>query len=302
LGAPVDVWLTLVGDNSQVSRRIKMEIAMADTWDMSFLVDQATQIKETRGNLARHFGMLQQVLIGKHLVNFVGEEDRLPLMRMMGRLSQRHWNEVVSVNFHTPMSGERRLALQARPGSGPMAWWLLLSESAVDTVKPIAEVSEGDALATEDEFSAVAAAAAAGAGKPLDLSVFRAEVLSSVLATGMGLTAIKSAELDQKIGATLQDSATGGVVSRPEPGHYALIHDKGVAADHIAGQITESAAGIGVPATSLGLSHKTMPLTADADAAAVRDLMRNMRHNLSGKPEPQKSGFMAKVKGFVGMD
>ena len=40
---------------------------MADTWDMSFLVDQATQIQEARGNLSRHFGMLQQVLIGVSL-------------------------------------------------------------------------------------------------------------------------------------------------------------------------------------------------------------------------------------------
>jgi hypothetical protein len=275
---------------------------MAETWDMSFLVDQTTQIQETRGNLARHFGMLQQVLIGKHLVNFVGEEDRLHVMRMMGRLSQRNWNAVVSISFRTPMSGERRVALQARPGSGPMAWWLLLSESGVETVKPIAEVSEGDALATEDEFSVVAAAAAAGAGQPLDLSVFRADVLSSVLATGLGLSAVKSAELDQKIGETLQDSATGGVVSRPEPGHYAVIHEKDVPAHHIAGKITESAAEAGVAADKLGLSHKTLPVTADADAAAVRDLLRSMRSSLNGRSEPQKAGFMAKVKSLVGMN
>jgi hypothetical protein len=246
--------------------------------------------------------MLQQVLIGKHLVNFVGEADRLAFMRMMGRLSQRSWNDVVSVSFHTPMSGERRLALQARPGSGPMAWWLLLSENDVEGLKPIAEVSEGDALATEDEFSVVAAAAAAGAGKPLDLSVFRAEVLTSVLATGMGLSPAKSAELEEKIGATLLDSATGGVVSRPEPGHYALMHDKDVPAHQIAGKITESAEEVGVPAAKLGLSHETVPVTPDVDAAAMRDLLRNLRSNLSDRGEPQKTGFMARVKSLVGIN
>jgi len=275
---------------------------MADTWDMSFLVDHATQIQETRGNLARHFGMLQQVLIGKHLVNFVGEEDRLPFMRMMGRLSQRNWNEVVTVNFRTPVSGERKLALQARPGSGPMAWWLLLSENGAETYKSIAEVSEGDALATADEFAVVASAAAAGAGKPLDLSVFRAEVLTAALATGMGLTALKSTELDQKIGETLQDSASGGVVARPEAGHYALLHEKDVPAHAIAEKITETAAEAGVSAAALGLSHKTVPVAADADAEAVRDLMRNMRQNLSGRDAPQKAGFMAKMKGLVGIN
>ncbi len=88
--------------------------------------------------------------------------DRLPFMRMMGRLSQRSWNELVTIGFKTPMSGELKVALQARPGSGPMAWWLLLSETTTDGLKTIAEASEGDALASEDEFAVVAAAAAAG--------------------------------------------------------------------------------------------------------------------------------------------
>ena len=275
---------------------------MADTWDMSFLVDQATQIQEARGNLAKHFGMLQQVLIGKHLVNFVGDDDRLHVMRMMGRLASRSWNEVVIIGFKTPMSGELTVALQARPGSGPMAWWLMLSETVAEGLRPIAEVSDGEALATEDEFATVAAAAAAGAGRPLDLSVFRTEVLTGALATGMGLSALKSAELDQKIGATLIDTAAGGVVSRPEPGHYALMHDKDVPAETIAGKISETAAEVGVPAEQLGLSHKTVAMPVDADAAAMRDLMRNMRRDLSGREERKSSGgFMSKVKSLVGI-
>jgi hypothetical protein len=273
---------------------------MADTWDMSFLVDQATQIQEARGNLSRHFGMLQQVLIGKHLVNFIDDDDRLPFMRMMGRLSQRSWSEAVSVTFRTPISGERKLALQARPGSGPMAWWLLLSEESAETVKPISEVSEGDPLASEDEFTAVATAAAAGAGKPLDLSVFRAHALT-VSPASAGLSAAKHAELEQKIGETLIDSAAGGVVSRPEPGHYALMHAKDVPAQAIAGKITETAAEVGVPAEALGLSHKTEAVTPDADAMAVRDLMRNMRDNLSGRTEHKSIGFMDRMKSLVGI-
>jgi len=274
---------------------------MADTWDMSFLVDHATQIQEARGNLAKHFGMLQQVLIGKHLVNFVTDDDRLPFMRMMGRLSQRNWNELVTIGFKTPMSGELKVALQARPGSGPMAWWLMLSESAIDGLKTITEVSAGDAFATEDEFSVVASAAVAGVGRPLDLSVFRTEVLTTALATGMGLSPAKSAELDQKIGATLQDSASGGVVSRTEPGHYALMHDKDMPAQQIAGKITETAAEAGVPAATLGLSHQTVPVPPDADVAAMRDLMRNLRQNLSSRPERKSGGFMSKVKNMVGI-
>ena len=274
---------------------------MADTWDMSFLVDPATQIQEARGSLAKHFGMLQQVLIGKHLVNFVGDDDRLPVMRMMGRLAQRNWDQVVTVTLKTPMSGEIKVALQARPGSGPMAWWLMLSETPIDGARPITEVSDGDALATEDEFAVVASAAAAGAGKPLDLSVFRTEVLTTALATGMGVSATTSAELDQKIGETLQDSAVGGVVSRPEPGHYALVHDRDLPAHEIAEKITETAEEAGISAATLGLSHKTQPVPEDADVTAMRDLMRNMRQTMTVRTAPPKT-FMDKVKGLVGIN
>jgi hypothetical protein len=234
-------------------------------------------------------------------VNFIGDDDRLHVMRMMGRLSQRNWSEVVRVTLRTPMSGENKLALQARPGSGPMAWWLMLSENGAANARPIAEVSEGEAMATEDEFAAVASAAAAGAGRPLDLSVFRAHVLT-VSPSGAGLSAAKHAELDQKIGETLIDTAAGGVVSRPEPGHYALVHDKDVPAQDIAGKITETAAEAGVSAEKLGLSHKTEAVPAEADAAAMRDLMRDMRNNLSGRIERKPSGgFMSKMKSLVGM-
>jgi hypothetical protein len=162
-------------------------------------------------------------------------------------------------------------------------------------------VSDGDAMATEDEFATVAAAAAAGAGRPLDLSVFRAHVLT-VSPTGAGLSAARHAALDQKIGETLIDNAAGGVVSRPEAGHFALMHDKDVPAEDLAGKLTETAAEVGVPAEKLGLSHKTMPVPADTDAEAMRDLMRDMRSNLSGRTEHKSSGgFMSKMKSMVGM-
>jgi hypothetical protein len=223
-------------------------------------------------------------------------------MRMMGRLSQRNWTEIVAIGFKTPLSGEIKVALQARPGSGPMAWWLMLSESGTEGLKSIGEVSEGEAFATEAEFAMVASAAVAGVGRPLDLSVFRTEVLTGALATGMGLSPTRSAELDQKIGATLQDSAAGGVVARPEPGHYALVHEKDMSAQAIAGRITETAAEAGVPAEQLGLSHRTMPVPTDADREAMQDLLRHMRQNLTGRSERKPSGgFMERVKSLVGI-
>jgi hypothetical protein len=252
---------------------------MADSWDMSFLVDQATQIREARGNLGKHFGMLQQVMIGKHLVNFVGAEDRLAFLRMMGRLSQRNWTETVALRFRTPLSGELRVALQARPGSGPMAWWIMLGEQGAGQLPLISEVGGGEALASEEEFGAVAAAASGDAPGKLDLSVFRAAALADK--AGAALSESKHAELDQKIGATLRESATGGIVTQPSPGEYALVHGKDVPAEQIAERLTVTADAIGVSKQTLGLSHDSE--TLPQDGKDVREMIHNLRLDLAGR-------------------
>jgi hypothetical protein len=282
----IDVWLTEARDNRGDHHRqpaSSTESApMADSWDMSFLVDPATQIRETRGNLAKHFGMLQQVLIGKHLVNFVGAEDRLAFLRMMGRLSQRNRTERVAFRLRTPLSGELRLALQARPGSGPMAWWLMTGEQGADQLPLISEIESGDGMANEEEFGAVAAAAAGDTPGKLDLSVFRAGVLADGRPGG-ALSQSEQAELDQKIGETLRGTAAGGIVTQPSPGEYALIHGRDVPAEQIAERLMVTADAAGVSKQELGLFHETEPVPEDSQAQAVREMIHNLRLDIAGR-------------------
>jgi hypothetical protein len=270
---------------------------MADSWDMSFLVDQATQIQEARGNLGRHFGVLQQVLIGKHLVNFIGAEDRLAFLRMMGRLSQRSWNETVACRLRTPLSGERRVALQARPGPGPMAWWLMMSESGAAALPLIAEAEGGAAMASEAEFGAIAAAASGDAPNGLDLSVFRASALAGN-AAGAKLPQSKQAELDQKIGATLRETATGGIVTQPARGEYALVHGRELPVEQIAERISVTVGAAGVSKQQLGLSHDSNPLPADTQAGDVAEMIHNLRLDLAGRATGiKRSGSGYRVSG-----
>jgi hypothetical protein len=286
---------------------------MADSWDMSFLVDQATQIQEARGSLSRHFGVLQQVLIGKHLVNFIGADDRLAFLRMMGRLSQRTWNERVACRLRTPLSGEKRVALQARPGNGPMAWWLMMSETGAEALPLIGEAQDGEAMASEQEFGAVAAAASTDAPTGLDLSVFRASVLADH-APGAKLSQSRHAELDQKIGATLRETATGGIVTQPARGEYALVHGREVPAEQIAERIGVTADTVGVSAQDLGLFHDSNPLPADAQPDDVREMIHNLRLDLAGRAtgmtrsggsyrapgDGRKPSLIASLLGFIG--
>jgi hypothetical protein len=255
---------------------------MADSWDMSFLVDEKTQIQEARGNLTRHFGMLTQMLIGKHLVNFVGAEDRLAFLRMMARLTQRRWNATVAFRLQTPLSGELRVGLQARPGPRPMAWWLMVGEAGADQLPLISEVENGAAMASEEEFGAIAAAASGDAPGALDLSVFRAAALADN-ETAAKLSESKHAELDQKIGETLRETATGGIVTQPSPGEYALVHGTGLPAEQIAERIAVAADAVGVSKQELGLSHDSETLAEDMRAKEVRDLIHNLRLDLAGR-------------------
>ncbi|HEY4163397.1 MAG TPA: PAS domain-containing protein [Dongiaceae bacterium] len=263
---------------------------MAESWDMSFLIDQATQIQEARGNLGRHFGVLQQVLVGKHLVNFVGAEDRLPFLRMMGKLSQRATADIVSIRFKTPLSGEHQLAMQARPGPSPTTWWLLLSDGVADAdaVPAIADLVEADAMASEAEFTALAQSIGSEMPSSMDLSVFRSALLADNQPAEM-LSEAKSTELEQRIGDTLRENATGGIVTQSAPGEYALMHDKQVPAQQIADRIVVAADQAGVSAETLGLSHQTEAMPEDAEAKEVRDLIRNMRQDLAERGKPKRA-------------
>lgn len=266
---------------------------MAETWDMSFLVNQATQIQEARGNLGRHFGMLQQVLIGRPLVNFVDAEDRLAFLRMMGKLSQRNSTEKVAVRLRTPMGGDKKVALQARPGSGPMAWWLMISEAGAEALPPIGDIEAGDPMASEEEFGALVAStvAAGGAGAvPTghDLSVFRTGALADRTDADI-VSAAKASELEYRIGVTLRENATGGIVSNPERGHYTLVHDKQITPEEIAERITVAAVEVGVPAQALGLSHDTEAVPEDAGSKEIRELIHAMRKDLSQRGKGGKN-------------
>lgn len=275
---------------------------MAESWDMSFLVDQSTQIEDARGNLSRHFGVLQQVLTGKHLVNFVGAEDRLPFLRMVGKLSQRTTADVMSVRFKTPLSGDHKLAMQARPGTSPTNWWLMLSDSIPDSVPAIGDIAGTGPMATEAEFSALVQSIGSEMPSSLDLSVFRAALLADNQSAA-GLSEAKSAELDNRIGETLRGSATGGIVTQPSPGEYAMVHDNQVPAQQIADRIVGAADSVGVTAEALGLSHQTEPLPEDGEAKEVRDLIRNMRQELVDRANPkrEKPSILSAIKSLVGI-
>jgi hypothetical protein len=129
----------------------------------------------------------------------------------------------------------------------------------------------------------------------LDLSVFRAALLADNQSSA-GLSEAKSAELDNRIGATLRESASGGIVTQPAPGEYAMVHDNQVPAQQIADRIAGAADSVGVSAETLGLTHQTEPLPEDTEARQVRDLIRNMRQELVERGQP-KRGRAAKARG-----
>lgn len=254
---------------------------MAETWDMSFLIDQTTRIHEARGNFGKYIGKPMRGLVGDHLVNFVAQEDRLLFLRFMARLLLQSGTNTATARIHTPIIGEKVFELDARTGSRPKSWWLMLSSSNVRGYAPLSSMVSSDPVASGDEFGQLARSAARQAGKQLDVTLFQSKAVSE---RSFGkLTKERRDALDKKIGEVLLESTITGVVTKPELGQYAVIHGADELPQAISDKILAAASEMDVSEQELGLSRTTEKLTADVEVEDVARMIRDMRKKIAAR-------------------
>ncbi len=252
---------------------------MADSWDMSFLVDQATTIHEARGNFGQHLGTPLRGLVGEHLINFVAQEDRLLFLRFMAKLLLQSGTTTATARIHTPIIGEKVFELDARNGSRAKTWWMMLSATNARGYAPLAHVVDSDPLASGDEFSQLATSAARKAGGQLDMTLFQSKAVAGRNAAGM--TEERRAELDQKIGEVLMDATDTGIVTKPEAGQYAVLHGAAVSPRQISERIVAAASEMAISEQELGLSETTEKLEETIASEDVARIVSNMRERLA---------------------
>lgn len=261
---------------------------MADTWDLSFLIDQATRIHEARGNFGKYIGRPMRGLVGDHLVNFVAREDRLLFLRFMARLLLQTGTNTATARLHTPVIGEKIFELDARNGSRPKTWWLMLSSSNARGYAPLSSLVSSDPLANGDEFGHLARSAARQGGKQLDVTLFQSKAVSE---RSFGrLTKERREELDKKIGEVLLSATSTGMVTKPDLGQYAVMHGADERPQDISNKIVAAASAMDISEQELGLSRTTETLPADVEVEDVARMIRDMREKINARENADATG------------
>ena len=251
---------------------------MANTWDMSFLVDQATKIHEARGNFGQHLGRPLRGLVGEHLINFVAQEDRLLFLRFMAKLLLQSGVTTATARIHTPIIGEKIFELDARNGNRAKTWWMMLSATNSRGFAPLSSVVDTDPLASGDEFGLLARnAAKQGAGK-LGMTLFQSRAVAE---RSFGkMTKERRDALDKRIGEVLIEATDTGIVTKPDVGQYAMLHGANISPQQISERIVQAANELEITETELGLTRTTEALAENVEAEDVGRMIRSMREKL----------------------
>lgn len=263
---------------------------MSESWDMSFLIDQATRIHEARGNFGKHFGKPLRGLVGDHLVNFVAQEDRLLFLRFMAKLLLQTGITTATARIHTPIIGEKVFELDARNGIRAKTWWLMLSATNSRGYAHLSAVVDTNPMANGDEFGQLATSVAKAGGGKLGMTLFQSKAVAE---RSFGkMTPERREALDKRIGEVLVEATDTGIVTKPEVGQYAVLHGADVSAQQISDRIVQAASEMDITETDLGLSRTTETLAENVEAEDVGRMIRNMREKLvdraTREPIPQR--------------
>jgi hypothetical protein len=254
---------------------------VSDKWEFSLLVDQASRVLEARGMFEVYLGGKANQVIGRPLLSYLDEAERLPFLRYMARLLVRGEAEAVSATLRTPAVGIKRFAMAAKIGEAGRSWWILFSQEVKGLSEVLAAGTGAQAFASEQELD-LAARAHDHAAKPLDITVFRARAVSD---EATALSAEQRQSIDKELSQKLMDHAHDRMVSHQSAGEYALLHERGTDASTIRDQLAAVAASHNLQPDALGIEHETVRLDPGVGAAeAIRGLRRKMQERDIAEP------------------
>jgi len=251
----------------------------ADRWEFSLLVDRTSRIIEARGLFELYFGVRAGTLVGRHLVAYLDESERLAFLRYMSRLRVSGEVEPVTATLHTPAVGAKRFAMAARTGEGGSFWWLMFGheENVPATPPPLSDAEQP--FASTEEIATLADAHD-HAKFPLDLTLFRAQFLRQDPPPRRFTSEARKA-LDDALGDSLRPYAHQHVVARPDIGEYALLHGRAKSVLEMGQRLVTVAQRHRLSARALGLIHETRRLPLEVPTAELIQEMRRKirRHN-----------------------
>lgn len=255
---------------------------MAETWDLSLLIDTSTRIHDARGMTGHHLGLEARHLPDHHFIEFVEESNRAAFRRRLVKMVA-HKLDIVRVRVLTASEGAQEFfaALRTSPAEGQ--WWLMLVASLRDETAPLAAL-ERTGLAEGDEFMMLVESAARQLSGEVDLMQVRAEMLTDAGAAASKTPAEVRQKLESEFHEIVVEHAYENIATSPQPGEYLMLKDRSTPAVDVLNKLGAAAERMDIPAADLGLKAKTVPmesLAGDFSQANIDGVVYDLRHDPS---------------------
>ncbi len=274
---------------------------MAETWDLSLLIDNSTRIYDARGMTGQHLGLEARYLPDRLFIDFVDPANRGAFRRRLVKMTAGKL-DIVRVRVITGSEGSQEFFAALRPATIAEQWWLMLAAGLREETPALAAL-ERTGLADGDEFMMLVESAARQLGGQVDLMQVRAELL-----TDDGAAASKTApevreRLASEFGEIVTENAYDNIATSPQPGEYLMLKDRAKPAAEVLNKLGAAAERMDIPASDLGLAAKTVAMeTLDGDFSQVNinGIVYDLRHDPS-KPvqqwelEPQPKSWIKPV-------
>lgn len=255
---------------------------MAETWDLSLLIDTSTRIHDARGMTGQHLGLEARHLPDHHFIEFVEETNRAAFRRRLVKMVARKL-DIVRVRVLTASEGAQEFfaALRTSPAEGQ--WWLMLAASLRDETAPLAAL-ERTGLAEGDEFMMLVESAARQLNGEVDLMQVRAALLTEHGGAASGTPADVRQKLESEFHDIVVEHAYENIATNPQPGEYLMLKERSKPAAEVLDQLGAAAERMDIPAADLGLDAKTVPmesLAGDFSRANIHSVVYDLRHDPS---------------------
>ena len=251
---------------------------MAETWDLSLLIDTSTKIFDARGMTGRHLGVEARHLPDHFFIEYVDPDNRGPFRRRLVKMVARKL-EMVRVRVMTGSEGAQEFFATLRESPAEGQWWLMLAASLRDETPALAAL-ERTGLAEGDEFMMLVESAARQLNGQVDLMQVKADILSEQSASKASPEVRK--KLESEFNEIVTENAYDNIATQPQPGEYLLLKDRAKPAAEVMDQLSAAAERLSIPAAELGLAARTMAmehLNGDFSQANINGVVYDLRHD-----------------------
>jgi len=277
---------------------------MAETWDLSLLIDTSTKIYDARGMTGQHLGLEARFLPDRLFIDFVDPANRGAFRRRLIKMEAGKL-DIVRVRVITSHEGVQEFFAALRPSTVTDQRWLMLAAGLRDETPALAAL-ERTGLAEGDEFMMLVESAARQLGGAVDLMQVRAELLTEEGAAASKTPPEVRERLASEFNEIVTESAYDNIATSLQPGEYLMLKDRAKPAEEVLNKLGAAAERMSIPSADLGLAAKTMPmeeLQGDFSQANINGVVYDLRNDPSRpvqewelEPEP-KSWIKPVIRG-----